>query len=112
EDVVNGDNPGGTGQAVWTFDISGFSDVHLVVDFAAMGDFEPADVMDFTASIDGGPATLVFTSEAVDFHPSGNSGPRGIYVMESGRIVTNEVDPIAVNGTLVLNRFVRLASEN
>jgi hypothetical protein len=112
EDVVNLDNPSGTGQATWTFDISGFSNVRVVMDFAAMGDFETNDLLNFTASIDGGAATPVFTAAAVDVHPSGNTAPKALYMLEGGALNINLPDPMSVNGTLVLNQFVRLASDN
>ncbi|SEN70521.1 Ig-like domain-containing protein, partial [Palleronia pelagia] len=42
-DTENGDNAGPV-TAEWVFDIAGFSDLELSVDFGAMGDFESSDV--------------------------------------------------------------------
>lgn len=66
-DLDNPDNPGGTGTAVWTIDITGLENLLLLVDFSAMGNFEPVDdAHSFEASIDGGPAQMLMTVDADD----------------------------------------------
>ena len=56
-DTVNGDNPGGAVSASWVFDVSGFTDLSLAIDIAAMGDFESSDTFSFSVAVDGGPET-------------------------------------------------------
>lgn len=69
-DLENGDNPTGLGTAVWTFDISGQSNIELSIDMAAQGDFENitnnVDSYNFTYSIDGGSSQSLFTIESDD----------------------------------------------
>ncbi|TWT43362.1 hypothetical protein [Botrimarina hoheduenensis] len=59
-DTVNGDNPGGSVSAVWTFDISGRSNIELSLDIAAIGDFDASDFLRFSYSIDGGSSSTAF----------------------------------------------------
>lgn len=80
EDLTNPDNTAGTGQAVWTFDISGYTNLSLSMDMAAIGDFEAFSTTDrfiFSASIDGGTAQTVFELTA-------NEGVNYMVTMESG----------------------------
>lgn len=53
-DTVNGNNPSGSGIINWTFDVSGFRNLSLSIDMAALGDFEASDQITFNAQIDGG----------------------------------------------------------
>jgi hypothetical protein len=104
EDLTNPDNPGGTGTGTWTFNIAGYTDLALVADFAAMGDFETSnDSYVLTASIDGGPAQTIFASvirEDIDNYP---------YTLESGTVVTLS-DPVQVNGVIINNNFQTLSA--
>ncbi|NND61169.1 MAG: PEP-CTERM sorting domain-containing protein [Gammaproteobacteria bacterium] len=92
-DTVNGNNPDGTATALWTFDIAGYQDLGISIDFAAMGDFEASDMFLFSASIDGGPAQTLFES-VYEGALSQN------YTMESGANV-NLNDPLSLQGTLL-----------
>ncbi|MBB6429686.1 PEP-CTERM sorting domain-containing protein [Algisphaera agarilytica] len=64
QDTVNGSNPGGTVQIDWTFDISGYENIQVSVDMAAVGDFEGDDTFDFFAQIDGGSLQNPITATA------------------------------------------------
>ena len=67
EDVENGDNPGGTGTATWTANITGATDLTLAVDiWANLGDFESSDTFEFSYSIDGSPAETLLVSSVDD----------------------------------------------
>jgi hypothetical protein len=111
EDLLNPDNTAGTGTATWTFNVAGFNNLNIAIDFAAMGNFEAfgtgagsvGDVYNFTVSIDGGASTNVFVSNIYE-------GLTPTYTLESGATNTTTPDPAAINGTLVLNQFVTLAA--
>ena len=93
-DTINGNNPDGQATATWTFDISGFDDIKVGADFAAMGDFEASnDVFRFTYSIDGSPAQI-FWDFVVEESLSQS------YTMEDGDVV-NQNDPLSLNGVLL-----------
>lgn len=99
-DTVNGLN---TGPIVVDFVFGGnFLDPEICIDFAAMGDFEAADVMDFTYSFDGSNFFPLFTSSVDE---SGNTN----YVMDSGSAVALD-DPFYINGTLLNDNFQTLAA--
>lgn len=106
EDLINPDNPSGAAQADWSFDISGYTDITVCIDFAAMGDFEASnDIFSIQASIDGGSFTNIFSfvvREDLDLYP---------YTLESGTVV-NINDPMQVNGVVLDNNFVTLTSAN
>lgn len=104
EDLINSDNPAGTGNATWTFDISGFTDLSATIDFAAMGDFEASnDIFSIQYSIDGSAFSPLFSFVVrEDIDPQ-------TYVMESGTIV-NINDPMQVNGTVLTNAFQSLSA--
>ncbi|MEO1457684.1 MAG: endonuclease/exonuclease/phosphatase family protein, partial [Pseudomonadota bacterium] len=90
-DTVNGDNPGGTATAVWTFDITGEEELSFSVDVAAMGDFEASgDSFEFSYQIDGGAVQTLFSS-TVDEAGAQN------YTMDSGAVV-NLNDPLQLGG--------------
>jgi len=90
-DMVNASNAGGTGTATWVFDISGFENLMLSIDMAAMGDFESSnDSYVWSYSIDGGAFTDIFTS-SID-EPGSQS-----YTMQGGANVTL-TDPMLING--------------
>ena len=95
-DIVNGDNPSGTGQAQWTFDISGYTGIEISIDMGAMGDFEASgDYFNWTYSIDAGSAQPLFTS-SIDEAGSYD------YILAGGGVFTLD-DPLYVNGTMVTN---------
>lgn len=97
-DSANGDNPGSTGNAEWTFDVSGASSLSVNIDFAAMGDFEASnDAHTFTWSIDGSAPQPLFTS-SIDEASAQN------YTMAGGALV-NLDDPMLINGVLLDNNF-------
>jgi len=113
EDLLNLDNSGGTGTATWTFNVAGFTNLNISIDFAAMGNFEEfgfglgsvLDSFNFTYSIDGNPAQPLFTSQILE-------GVQPTYTLESGQMITtNFNDPVAINGTLILNQFQTLAAQ-
>ncbi len=90
-DTVN--SFGSTFTADFVFDISGASNLSASIDFAAMGDFETADVFDFEYSIDGGAFQPLFTSSVDD------AGTQS-YLMDSGTPV-DLPDPVLINGILL-----------
>lgn len=105
-DLLNNDNLPGTGTATWTFDISGFSNLSISIDMAAMGDFEATagandvpDLYSFSVSIDGGAPVVVF-----DLVPD-EAGTQ-MYTMAGGAMFTLD-DPLRVNGTTYLNNVLQ-----
>lgn len=60
-DVENGQNPSGTVSAEWEFNVAGRSNLELSIDFAMVGEFESADVYEFSYQIDDGPVLPAFT---------------------------------------------------
>jgi len=67
-DLLNDQNPSGTGSVVWTIDISNLENLVLNIDVGAMGDFEASDTFSFTAAIAGGSTTVLTfqTDEDID----------------------------------------------
>lgn len=109
EDLLNNDNPAGGGTAVWTFDITGLSNLTLSAVFSAMGDFEAAggdNSHTFTATIDGGSPQTIFSIIS-------NDDIANDYVMESGTIVPLN-DPLQLtdaSGTRVItNTFTTIGT--
>ncbi len=109
---------------VWTFDVTGQSNLGLSFDVAAMGNFEgplgrndpnapfafDADTLSFTASIDGGAAQEIAFG-------TGQDGGTLSYTLESGT-VTELGDPFAIGtrqmdnnvvGTVIDNNFQNLS---
>ena len=107
-DLANPQNLSGVGVAEWAFDVSGFTDLSLSIDMAAMGDFEDglgeilADVFDWSVSLDGGAFVPLFVS-SVDEDAS------HVYTMESGALRTID-DPLFMNGVLLDNAFATLSA--
>lgn len=104
-DLDNPDNPGGTGIATWTFDITNLTNLSITALFSAMGDFEAGDNSHlFEADIDGGGFTT-------DFSINGDNDDTFTYTMESGTLVTLN-DPLKLPddlGTRVIdNSFTTL----
>ena len=93
-DTENPDNAGAV-TAVWSFDISGASNLGLSINMGAMGDFEPTDTFTWTYQIDGAPAQTAFAS-TVDESVSQT------YTLESGAAFTLD-DPMLVNGVTLSN---------
>lgn len=111
EDLLNIDNPSGQASATWTFDISGYVDVTVSIDAAAVGNFDFAscglqpcfpDVYTISASIDGGAPVVIFSTSVDESVLAG-------YTLESGLVVTLN-DPISINGTRLTNVPVTLTS--
>lgn len=95
--VTDTENPSNAGpiSAEFVFDVSGAPNLEVMVDIAAMGDFELADSFVFEYSIDGNPFLPLFTS-SVDEAGSQN------YFMDNpanNPVLLN--DPVLMNGTLL-----------
>ena len=99
QDTSNNDNsnPGGEVSVTWTVSVASLIDLNLSFEIAAMGDFETADVLSFTASIDGSAEETLFTS-VVD-----NDGAF-TYTLDDGSTVELN-DPLTINGQIVSNEF-------
>ncbi len=96
-DTVNGDNANSDPyHATWVFDISSATEnVELGMDLGAMGDFEAADLYEFSYQIDGGAPTTFLTAVA-------NEDGALTYTMADG--TTRDLDdPLEVNGTPLSN---------
>jgi predicted extracellular nuclease len=97
--VVDTENPNNSGpvSATWVFDITGGSDLGLSVDMGAMGDFESTDFFEWTYSIDGGPASVAFSSTV-------DEAGSNAYTLEGGSTFTLN-DPMLVQGTVLTNNL-------
>ena len=97
-DLDNPDNPSGTGQVIYEFDITGASDLVFSADFAAMGDFELSnDINTVSASIDGGASEVLIefvVNEDID----------QTYTFEDGSTDV-ENDPMTIQGVTLDNTF-------
>lgn len=105
-DTVNGDNPAGNGTVDWEFDVTGFTDLSVSIDFAAMGDFEASnDSFNFTYSFDNILFSPLFTS-SVDEDGSLT------YTLEAGAPTFQFTldDPLLMNGTVLDNNFQTLSA--
>jgi hypothetical protein len=100
--------------AIWTFDITGFSDFRISADMAAMGDFEAGnfaapsqDAFVFDYAVNSGPFELLFES-SVDTQISQD------YEMElphaDNPIITLD-DPLSMNGVMLNNVFQNIAAD-
>ncbi len=100
-DLLNNDNPSGTGFVEMTFNIAGRSNIKLAVDMAAMGDFEASgatpDTYTWTAIVDGGAPIPLF---AVAADEAGSY----TYRMAGGASITLN-DPLVLDGTILTNIF-------
>ncbi|MEM9304600.1 MAG: ExeM/NucH family extracellular endonuclease [Pseudomonadota bacterium] len=110
EDLDNSDNPGGTGTGVWTFDVSGFVDLELSIDVAAMGDFEAGDNSHtISYTMDGGSSINAFTLD-------GDNAGNFTYTLESGSMF-NLNDPMTITEvgtgatTTVTNNFSSFSAD-
>ncbi len=103
-DVVNGDNPDGIGTAVWTFDVTGASDLTVSFDFAAMGDFESSnDSWTIDVAVDG--SILETFTTTID-----EAGALNYTLADSS--VVNLSDPMLLNGTVLSNVFTTFTTGN
>ena len=93
-DTVNGDTSGPV-SASWSFDISGGTDLGLLIDMGAMGDFEGSDTFVWSYTIDGGPSMIAFEN-GVDESTSFT------YTLASGTPVTLN-DPMTMQGVILSN---------
>jgi predicted extracellular nuclease len=93
-DTVNGDTSGSV-VASWSFDISGGTDLGLLIDMGAMGDFESSDTFIWSYSIDGGPSMTAFES-GVDESTSFT------YTLAGGATFTLN-DPMTMQGVILSN---------
>lgn len=84
-DTVNPNNAGPV-SAVWTFDISGRSNLGMSMDFGMLGEFEDDDFYEFTYSIDGGPEQLAFRL-------TGGTGDFYAYTMDDGTVIDRVESP-------------------
>lgn len=124
EDLYNVDDGGtgtGTGTATWTFDVSGYKNLAVAIEFASMGNFEnsgaspaPADSFNFRFSLNGGANQDLFLSAveapsstpAINFpvtpvYPLMNAGTRAQY--DLGTLMR---DPISMRAGGTTNRIV------
>jgi hypothetical protein len=107
-DVFNPNNPEGTASATWEFDISGYTDISVGIDMAAMGRFLDTgfghpDSYNWTWSVDGAPEVPLFTSSI-------NLDGSVIYTMAGGQEVTWD-DPLLMNGTTLSNAFQTITAD-
>ena len=97
EDLDNDDNMSGTATLVYEFDVTGATDLEFSADFAAFGDFEPSDLFEISASIDGGAAELILEILVDD------DGMQTYTFEDGGTAVEN--DPMTIQGVLLDNTF-------
>lgn len=97
-DTVNSQASGPV-SASWEFAIGGESQLGLLVDIAAMGDFESADFIELTARVDDGAEQVLLRSEA-------DEAGSQLYVLAGGTTV-NLDDPMTVDGQVLTNTFTQ-----
>ncbi len=113
QDVKNDDNPFAPfGTAQWVFDVSGYTNLSVSIDFAAIGDFDDEDgtadddILGFTAQVGSaagaGAVQDIFTFTVIE-------GVSQIYTLESTAPVAFE-DPLSVNGTLLNNNLQKFTA--
>ncbi|NIB40196.1 hypothetical protein HBA55_11405 [Pseudomaricurvus alkylphenolicus] len=97
QDIDNSDNPNGSAEATWRFAIGGFDQLKLLIDIAAMGDFESGDRFSFDYALDGGVRQTLFDLNA-------ETSLQQTYTLASGltRVLN---DPLAIDGRLLDNRL-------
>jgi len=90
--------------ASFTFNIAGFSNLSVSIDFIAMGDYEATndDAYNFEYSIDGGLFQPLFTS-SIDENLSQN------YTMDIGTVV-NLGDPLFINSVMINDVYQTLTA--
>ena len=87
-DTFNDQNPTGDVTATWAFDVSEASALEVSIDMGAMGNFELADVFNWTYSIDGDPFAPLFTSSV-------NEGGTANYTLADGDVFA-VIDPVSM----------------
>lgn len=99
-DVTNDQNPSGDVSAEWTFDVSGRTDLELSIDFAMVGEFESADLYEFSYQIDDGPELPAFTLTGLEGTPFGYTMDDGDVFdrIGSGFFNEGEWDDLVLNG--------------
>ena len=95
--VVDTQNPQNDGpiSATWVFDISGATELGLLIDMGAMGDFEANDFFVWTYSVDGG-------TEETAFESTTDEAGAHTYTLEGGLVRTLS-DPMTLQGTVLTN---------
>lgn len=109
QDLDNGDNPNApNGTVEWVFNVSGYTNLSISIDFAAMGDFDADnDILSFTAQVGADPPVGVVPETVFAF--SVLEGGLQSYTLEFGNVV-NLDDPLQVNGVTLSNQFQTLTS--
>lgn len=93
----------GFASAYWTFDVMGYQYLSLLLDVAAMGDFESNDSFRIDAKLDSQNYQSLWTS-TVDTSGQAN------YQLNSGDTISLN-DPLYFGGTQMSNRFKTLSSD-
>ncbi|MBU2880342.1 hypothetical protein KO525_00075 [Psychrosphaera sp. B3R10] len=96
-DTVNSQTSGQWVEAQWLFSIAGYNSINLGIDFAAMGDFETSDKLEFDYSIDASEHQALFNIQT-------ENSKEMQYIMASGKSVTFQ-DPLSIDGQLMTNEF-------
>jgi len=84
-DIQNNDNPnpgGDNAKIDWSYDISGYENIQVSFDWAAVGNFTINDEINVTASLDGGPSQTLFTGAGT--RNGGTAGTAYTVTMEGG----------------------------
>lgn len=87
-DIENGNNtnPGGDNARIdWSYDISGYENIAVAFDWAAVGNFTNNDVINVTASIDGGASQTLFSAAGTRVGPT--PGTAYTVTMENGAVL-------------------------
>ena len=95
-DTENAQNLSGEVTASWAFNVSEASALEISIDMGAMGNFEAADVFDWSFALDDAPFAPLFTSNVLE-------GSSANYTLADGDVF-NLIDPLAMSiagGSLV-----------
>ena len=101
-DLENGLNNSGTGTVTWTFDITGYENIQVSLDWAGQGSFSGNDSLTLQATIDAGTPQTLMTG--VD-----NPGVQYTITMDSGLVNDRAASPFwdaaddAIHNLLVTN---------
>ncbi len=95
-DNVNSDSPG-SATAQWQFDVTGFHNLTLALDMAAMGDFEASDYFLWHFAFDTGSSGTLWRGQT-------DESAAQTYRLSSGAEVTLN-DPLMVDGVALSNNF-------
>ena len=94
---------GGAFEATWEFDLGGQTLSEFAVELAAVGGFESTDRFRFAASVDGGPAVVLFeTATAL--------GEAVTYTYENGSAET-EMSALEIGDRVLSNRFQTFSTD-